>query len=98
MEVGCGLLDPASPEWKAGQFHLVQIRIFRITVPPTSAVPNAERLEDEAGNFGVQVRVIREAVLREFSVVTAAAYQDATVDLRADALALAVQRRRRLWL
>ena len=68
------------------------------TVPPTSAVPNAERLEDEAGNFGVQVRVIREAVLREFSVVTAAAYQDATVDLRADALALAVQRRRRLWL
>ena len=68
------------------------------TVPPTSTVPDAERLEDEPGNPGVQVRVIREAVLREFSVVTAAAYQDATVDLRADALALAVQRRRRLWL
>ena len=67
------------------------------TVPPTSAVPDAERLEDEPGNPGVQVRVIREAVLREFSVVTAAAYQDATVDLRADN-ATPVQRRRRVWL
>ena len=66
------------------------------TVPPTSAVPDAEVLEDEPGNAGVQVRVIREAVLREFSVVTAPAYTDAAVDIRADLLAPA--RRRRLWL
>ena len=67
------------------------------TVPPASAVPDAERLEPEPGNPGVQIRVIRAAVLREFSVVTAAAYQDATVDLRADNPA-PVQRRRRVWL
>ena len=68
------------------------------TVPPASAVPDAERLEDEPGNPGVQIRVIREAVLREFSVVTAAAYQDAVVDLRAGDFGRAPNRRRRLWL
>ena len=69
------------------------------TIPPTSAVPDAERLEDEPGNPGVQVRVIREAVLREFSVVTSAAYQDATVDLRAEDFNLVpAVRRRRVWL
>ena len=66
-------------------------------VPPASAVPDAERLEDEPGNPGVQVRVIREAVLREFSVVTAAAYTDAAVDLRAENLPPR-NRRRRIWL
>ena len=66
------------------------------TVPPTSAVPDAERLEDEPGNPGVQVRVIREAVLREFSVVTSPAYTDAAVDIRSDLLV--PSRRRRLWL
>ena len=68
------------------------------TVPPASAVPDAERLEPEVGNPGVQVRVIRAAVLREFSVVTAPAYPDAAVDLRADDFGRAPNRRRRLWL
>ena len=68
------------------------------TVPPASVVPGAERLDPEPGNPGVQIRVIREAVLREFSVVTAAAYQDAVVDLRADDFGRAPNRRRRLWL
>ena len=68
------------------------------TVPPASAVPDAERLENESGNPGVQIRVIREAVLREFSVVTAPAYADAAVDLRADNLASGHNRRRRIWL
>ena len=68
------------------------------TVPPASAVPDAERLEPEPGNPGVQIRVIREAVLREFSVVTSAAYTDATVDLRAEDFGRAPNRRRRLWL
>ena len=68
------------------------------TVPPASAVPDAERLEPEPGNPGVQIRVIRAAVLREFSVVTAPAYADAAVDLRADDFGRAPNRRRRLWL
>ena len=67
-------------------------------VPPASAVPDAERLEPEPGNPGVQVRVIREAVLREFSVVTAPAYPDAVVDLRAEHFCRGPTRRRRLWL
>ncbi len=69
------------------------------TVPPTSAVPDAERLEPEPDNPGVQIRVIREAVLREFSVVTSPAYGDAAVDLRADHLTrTGHQRRTPLWL
>ena len=68
------------------------------TVPPASAVPDAERLEPEPGNPGVQVRVIREAVLRELSVVTAPAYPDAAVDLRAEDFGREPTRRRRTWL
>ena len=68
------------------------------TVPPASAVPDAERLEPEPGNPGVQIRVISEAVLREFSVVTAPAYPDAAVDLRAEDFGREPKRRRRLWL
>ena len=68
------------------------------TVPPASAVPDAERLEPEPGNPGVQIRVISEAVLREFSVVTSAAYTDAAVDLRAENMATSPMRRRRIWL
>ena len=67
------------------------------SVPPASAVLDAERFVPEPGNPGVQIRVISEAVLREFSVVTAPAYPDAAVDLRADNPA-PVQRRRRVWL
>ena len=67
-------------------------------VPPASVVPDAERFENEPGNPGVQIRVIRAAVLREFSVVTAPAYPDAAVDLRADDFGRAPNRRRRLWL
>ena len=47
---------------------------------------------------GVQVRVIREAVLRELSVVTAPAYPDAAVDLRAEDFGREPTRRRRTWL
>ena len=67
------------------------------SVPPASAVLDAERLEPEPGNPGVQIRVIRAAVLREFSIVTAPAYVDAAVDLRADNPA-PLQQRRRVWL
>ena len=66
-------------------------------VPPASAVPDAERLEPERANPGVQIRVIREAVLREFSVVTAPAYTDAAVDLRGKDFGRE-PKRRRVWL
>ena len=55
-------------------------------VPPLSAVPNAERLIPEPGNPGVQIRLISDAVLREFSIVTAGIYDDAMVELRAEDL------------
>ena len=67
-------------------------------VPPASAVPDAERFEPEPGNPGVQTRVIRAAVLREFSVVTAPVYPDAAVDLRAEDFGREPKRRRRVWL
>lgn len=55
---------------------------FRI--PPKSVVPNGETFAPEPGNPGVQIRQVRQAVLREFSVVTSGAYDDATVQLRAE--------------
>ena len=54
-------------------------------VPPPGVVPNAERLIPEPGSTeGVQIRVISEATLREFSIVTAGAYETAGVELRAE--------------
>ena len=53
-------------------------------VPPKDVVPNAEAILPEPGNPDVGIRVIRAAVLREFSVVTSPAYEDAAVNLRAD--------------
>ena len=68
-------------------------------VPPKDVVPNAEAIEPEPGNPDVGIRVIREAVLREFSVVTSPAYTDAAVDLRSvDFVQDHQPRRRRLWL
>ena len=40
------------------------------SVPPPGTVPNAEELTPEPGNPGVQIRVIRQAVLYELSLVT----------------------------
>ena len=53
------------------------------SVPPAAAVPNAEELIPEPGNPGVQIRVIRQAVLYELSLVTRPAYEATEVDLRA---------------
>ena len=53
-------------------------------VPPASAVANAEELIPEPGNPAVMIRQVNHAVLREFSIVTAPAYSDAAVELRAD--------------
>jgi len=51
-------------------------------VPPARVVPNAETLEPEPGNEAVQVRVIRQAVLHEISIVSRPAYGSTDVDLR----------------
>lgn len=68
-------------------------------VPPKLAVPDAESLEPELGNPGVQIRVIRQAVLFELSLVTRPAYSETEIDLRAgDFPPMPVKRRRRIWL
>ena len=67
-------------------------------VPPASAVPDAEELVPEPGNPGVQIRVIRQAVLHELSLVTRPAYPETEVDLRADGLDAGEVRRWRAWL
>ena len=55
---------------------------FRI--PPKGTVPNAEELVEEAGNPGVFIRVIRQALLFELSLVTRPAYAETAVSLRSD--------------
>ena len=56
-------------------------------VPPLSVVPGAETLIPEPGNPSVAIRLIRQAVLGEFSLVARAAYADAsTIELRAEDL------------
>ena len=64
------------------------------SVPPANAVPNAEALIPEPGNPGVQIRVIRQAVLYEMSLVTRPAYPETAVDLRAQNTPDTVWRRR----
>ena len=54
-------------------------------VPPRSAIANAEELIPEPGNPGVSIRLIRQAVLFELSLVTRPAYPDTSVDLRHEA-------------
>ena len=51
-------------------------------VPPATVVPNAECFEPEPGNPAVQVRVIRQAVLSELSIVTRPAYSETEIDAR----------------
>ena len=69
------------------------------SVPPLSVVADAEVFEDEPGNPGVQVRRVNHAVLRELSVVTSPAYEDAGVDLRAEHFGVEEPKRRwKPWL
>ena len=80
------------PSWIVDLVRSVRGGLMRglspgFTVPPKTAVSNAEVLVAEAGNPGVQIRRIYQAVLYELSIVTRAAYKEAAVDLRADGLA-----------
>ena len=53
-------------------------------VPPRSVVPGAEFEEAEAGNPGVFIRNIVQAMLGEMSVVARPTYTDTFLDLRHD--------------
>ncbi len=66
--IGAGLMAGISPGFR---------------VPPATAVANAEGVEPEPGNPAVQVRVIRQAVLHELSIVTRPAYPDTEAAVRA---------------
>ena len=68
------------------------------SIPPVSAVPDAVELIAEPGNPGVQIRVIRQAVLYEMSLVTRPAYPATEVDLRAQNADPGRVWRRRPWL
>ena len=90
------------PSWMADTVRSVRAGLaggvspgFR--VPPRDVVPDAEGLEPEPGNPGVQVRVIRQAVLSEISIVTRPAYSETDIAARAFDPA-APARKRRVWL
>ena len=69
-------------------------------VPPSNVVPDAEVEMPEPGNPGVFITEVRAGVLREMSLVTAGAYDDASVSLRAESNALITPspRAATLWL
>ena len=72
---------------------------FRI--PPPDVVPDAEIEVPEPGNPSVYITEVHEGVLREMSVVTAGAYADAYVALRAeteDVIQIPRPRAATLWL
>ena len=94
--------DDAQPSWMRDTVMAMQAGLVGgispgFTVPPATAVPDAEELVPEPGNPGVQIRVIKEAVLHELSLVTRPAYSETEVDLRSDDPALK-SRRRWVWL
>lgn len=69
LGVRAGLINGVSPGFR---------------VPPVSAVARATELIPEPGNPGVAIRLIREAILYELSLVTRPAYPDTALSIRAD--------------
>ena len=67
-------------------------------VPPAGVVADAEGFEPEPGNPAVDVRVIRQAVLHELSIVTRPAYSETEIDARSFEPATPRARRRPAWL
>ena len=67
-------------------------------VPPADVVANAVSLEPEVGNPGVMVRVIRQAVLAEISIVTRPSYSETDIDVRSFPELSEPPRRRRFFL
>ena len=91
------------PSWMADTVRMVRAGLAGgvspgFNMPPASAVRDAETLEPEPGNPGVQVRVINQAVLSELSVVTRPAYSETDIDARAFDMVPRQGGRRRVWL
>ena len=85
--------DGEQPSWMVDTLRAVDSGLARgispgFRMPPASVVQNAETDEPEPGNPGVTIRVIRQALLPELSIVTRPAYAGSSVELRADALHL----------
>ena len=79
--------EARQPTWMRDTVLAVRSGLIRgispgFRVPPTSAVANAETLIPEAGNPGVFIRQINEAVLFELSLVTRPSYVETSVDVR----------------
>ena len=65
----------ARPSWVQDTVLAVEARLIRgispgFRVPPRAVVPDAERIVPEPGNPDVAIRVIRQAVLFELSLVS----------------------------
>ena len=75
------------PSWVSDTVRAVEAGLLRgvspgFRVPPKSVVPDAEELIQEAGNPGVEIRAVNQAVLYELSLVTRPAYPASQVDMR----------------
>ena len=82
--------DADQPTWMVDTVRAVDSGLARgvspgFRMPPPSVVANAETEEPEPGNPGVTIRVIRQALLPELSIVTRPSYSGSSVELRADA-------------
>ena len=65
--------------------------------PPANVVSDAVALIPEPGNPGVQIREVREAVLRELSLVTNPQYPGSSLDLRNEQTGLSTPHEGELW-
>ena len=79
--------ERSQPSWMQDTVLAVRSGLVRgispgFRVPPTSVVSNAEELLPEAGNSGVLVRTVNEAVLYELSLVTRPGYTGTEIDVR----------------
>ena len=97
--------DADMPSWVDDAIRAVRAGLMLglspgFRVPPPDVVPDAEVEMPEPGNPDVFITEVRAGVLREMSVVTAGAYSDAGVSLRAESHALIIPRPRAatLWL
>ena len=80
--------DGEQPSWMVDTVRAVDGGLARgispgFRMPPPSVVANAETEEPEPGNPSVTIRVIRQALLPELSVVTRPAYTGSSVEIRA---------------
>ena len=97
--------DADMPSWVSDAVKAVRAGLMLglspgFRVPPPDVVPDAEVEMPEPGNPGVFITEVRAGVLREMSLVTSGAYEEANVSLRAESNALITPspRAATLWL